>query len=432
MPLEKLEYSKNWENPQDFPTYEAREEQVRADIQLLFDEAKNAFNKMIDDLAADLVPFAATPSISASNVQSAIEAVQQQVEDMVMGATPDRSITGVKLALGAVGNDELAEDAVGASNLQNDSVGSEAIAPEAIQTEHYSPSSIPKEAFKSDALDDKADLVSGRVPPLQTTKVVNKVSLASAYTLALSDLGKIIFCQNANAGTINIPTNASAAFAVGAEIFIIQGAAGSVTVSGVSGVTLVSPTGATVLNKINSALKLIKTSTNTWNAYYLDYLPPNSVGTTELANGSVTEAKIASGAVSTGKVADAAVTRAKLAQDALHSPMAQKTDNYAITIADIGMTIRPAWNTDISFNLTQENSAALPLGAEIAIFSFGYTNEVTLTSSGVYFLITGEDGRKQDATVKISETFGMIALKKISNDSSGNAWLVTGNVEVVS
>lgn len=163
---------------------------------------------------------------------------------------------------------------------------------------------------------------------------------------------------------------------------------------------------------------------------------PASHASTHQADGSdpitLQSGNYGASSIPTSAYQNTSVTRVKLAQDTLYSPMAQKTDNYAITIADIGMTIRPAWNTNISFNLTQENSAALPIGAEIAIFSFGYNNEVTLSASGLYLLITGASGRGTlNTTVKISESFGMIALKKVSNDSSGNAWLVTGNVEVV-
>ena len=50
--FDKFEYSKNWENPTDFPTVETDETQVRADIQLLYDEAKKAVWDLVDALAA--------------------------------------------------------------------------------------------------------------------------------------------------------------------------------------------------------------------------------------------------------------------------------------------------------------------------------------------------------------------------------------------
>ena len=42
--LEKLEFSKDWTKAEDFPTYEPDESQVRADLQLLHNEAKAAIN----------------------------------------------------------------------------------------------------------------------------------------------------------------------------------------------------------------------------------------------------------------------------------------------------------------------------------------------------------------------------------------------------
>ena len=44
MALEKLQYTKNWTNPSDFPTVELSEDQVRADMQLLFNEIQTFLN----------------------------------------------------------------------------------------------------------------------------------------------------------------------------------------------------------------------------------------------------------------------------------------------------------------------------------------------------------------------------------------------------
>ena len=51
MSLNKLNFTKDWTNPSDFPTVEVNEEQVRADQQLLFNEIKAFLNtKLIPDL----------------------------------------------------------------------------------------------------------------------------------------------------------------------------------------------------------------------------------------------------------------------------------------------------------------------------------------------------------------------------------------------
>ena len=44
MAFDKLQFTKNWNNPDDFPTVELSEEKVRADMQLLHDEVKNYIN----------------------------------------------------------------------------------------------------------------------------------------------------------------------------------------------------------------------------------------------------------------------------------------------------------------------------------------------------------------------------------------------------
>lgn len=51
MAFEQLEFTKNWERPEDFPTFEENEVQVRADMQCLYDEIKDFINsKLIDPL----------------------------------------------------------------------------------------------------------------------------------------------------------------------------------------------------------------------------------------------------------------------------------------------------------------------------------------------------------------------------------------------
>lgn len=54
MAFDKLQFTKNWNNPDDFPTVELSEEKVRADMQLLHDEVKNYLNDtLIPAIVAD-------------------------------------------------------------------------------------------------------------------------------------------------------------------------------------------------------------------------------------------------------------------------------------------------------------------------------------------------------------------------------------------
>ena len=50
MAFERLEFSKNWNSSADFPTLQTDEIQVRADMQLLHDESRNALNALMEAL----------------------------------------------------------------------------------------------------------------------------------------------------------------------------------------------------------------------------------------------------------------------------------------------------------------------------------------------------------------------------------------------
>lgn len=89
----------------------------------------------------------------------------------------------------------------------------------------------------------------------------------TTYSTVLDDNGKLITTSNGSAVAISIPLNASVAYPVGAQINIAQLGAGQITVSGVSGVTVVS-TGATAAQPKTraqySTLTAVQTSTDNW------------------------------------------------------------------------------------------------------------------------------------------------------------------------
>lgn len=72
MAFDKLQFTKNWNNPDDFPTVELSEEKVRADMQLLHDEVKNYLN---DTLIPAVVADGATEEHRAE-----AEAAREQAE----------------------------------------------------------------------------------------------------------------------------------------------------------------------------------------------------------------------------------------------------------------------------------------------------------------------------------------------------------------
>jgi hypothetical protein len=83
------------------------------------------------------------------------------------------------------------------------------------------------------------------------------------YTLVLGDAGKLIRCTKVTAMTILIPTNAVQAYSIGQRVDIMQYAAGQVTVSGDTGVTLRS-TPTNKLRTTYSTASIIKIGTNEW------------------------------------------------------------------------------------------------------------------------------------------------------------------------
>jgi hypothetical protein len=91
----------------------------------------------------------------------------------------------------------------------------------------------------------------------------------TTYTFVLADNGKLVTASNASAQTYSIPTNATAAFAIGTQINLIQIGAGQVTVSAATpGTTTVlsnaaTPAGPKCRNQYAS-LTCIKVATDTW------------------------------------------------------------------------------------------------------------------------------------------------------------------------
>ena len=82
-------------------------------------------------------------------------------------------------------------------------------------------------------------------------------------------------------------------------------------------------------------------------------------------------------------------------------------------------------------SVSAEDSANIPVGAEFALFRWGNA-EVDVTFEVLGSQLIWTTGQTTSAKkVKVSEPFGMIAVKKVSTANDGT-WLVTGNVEVVS
>jgi hypothetical protein len=90
---------------------------------------------------------------------------------------------------------------------------------------------------------------------------------ASAYTLALTDAGKVVLLSGSVAQTVTIPAESSASFVTGTTIGVLSGGNASVTIQGASLVTLNSTVGsgsAVSLTGAYTAAQLFKSASNTW------------------------------------------------------------------------------------------------------------------------------------------------------------------------
>lgn len=109
----------------------------------------------------------------------------------------------------------------------------------------------------------RADAIHGSTPMPIAGRSIN-AQTGTAYTLALSDLGKLVTISNASAITLTVPTTASVAFPIGSVIELAQLGAGLVTIAAASGATVDQVAGTLKLLGQYSVATLRKTGTNTW------------------------------------------------------------------------------------------------------------------------------------------------------------------------
>lgn len=89
----------------------------------------------------------------------------------------------------------------------------------------------------------------------------------TTYTLVLGDAAKLVTLTNASAIALTIPTNATAAIAVGTQILLYQGGAGQVTIAGAVGVTVRSNGSKLKINGQYAVACLTKIATDEWVAF---------------------------------------------------------------------------------------------------------------------------------------------------------------------
>jgi len=88
----------------------------------------------------------------------------------------------------------------------------------------------------------------------------------TTYTLALTDVAKVVSLTNASAITLTIPTNATTAFPIGTQILLYQGGAGQVTIGG-AGVTIRSQGSKLKITAQYAVAGILKVATDEWVAF---------------------------------------------------------------------------------------------------------------------------------------------------------------------
>lgn len=161
MEIPKLKFTKLWTNHDDFPTVETREEVVRSDMQLLFNEIRDYINETLSGVVSTIgdtltalqgkagagrIGFTRTAAIDRENVQDAIECVQEQLVNVSQGGIADGAVTSEKVAAGAIGTaaiadaavtyDKIKDKAVGSAKLADNAVSAQKIASNAVQERH--------------------------------------------------------------------------------------------------------------------------------------------------------------------------------------------------------------------------------------------------------------------------------------------------------
>lgn len=95
-------------------------------------------------------------------------------------------------------------------------------------------------------------------------RVAEVIEKTSAYTLALTDSGKILRVNSSSNLSVTVPPNGTVAFATGTQIGIIRNGTGTVTIAAGSGVTIRSVDSKLKIKGQYASAALLKIGTDEW------------------------------------------------------------------------------------------------------------------------------------------------------------------------
>lgn len=198
MEIPKLKFTKLWTNHDDFPTVETREEVVRSDMQLLFNEIRDYINATLSGVVSTLgdtltalqgksgagrIGFLKTAAIDRENVQDAIECVQAQLVSVSQGGIADGGVTSAKLAPGAVDTAALANAAVTYDKIKDKAVGSAKLADNAVSAQKIATNAVQeRQIFDGSVTQSKLAAESVSTAKLAANAVTTEKLAQSAVT----------------------------------------------------------------------------------------------------------------------------------------------------------------------------------------------------------------------------------------------------------
>jgi len=251
MAFTPMRFDKDWTKPEDFPTHEIHEAQVRADIQYLFNSIRDQYNSFLaNELSAERLPFTPIPGdLQDTTVQEAIEDLAAQVRALVLPelVLPDYSITDIKLHEDAVITEKIKDLAVTTAKLADESVTPEKLAPNAFTGAIFEDGSIPVGKLDINSVDTD-NIINNKI-------TYDKLAPDSVYGNRIKDLG---------IGTTKL----------------------------VDGAVTTAKLGANAVTAAKIKDGEVKTAKIAAGAVTLAKMAADSVDTSQLVNGSVTEAKL--------------------------------------------------------------------------------------------------------------------------------------------
>jgi hypothetical protein len=188
MPISPLSFTKDWTSSADFPTYEGSETQVRADLQLLFNEIKTYLNNtLLGGLssvdsgkgASAVGLFPVTGLTDVADVQAAIEGLVGLIAAVTQGAVPDGSISTAKLADNAVEEDKIKAGAVTAGKLAALAVTTATLAAAAVTAAKLADNAVETAKIKDGAVAE-GKVASGAI-------IASKLGAAAVETAKIKD-----------------------------------------------------------------------------------------------------------------------------------------------------------------------------------------------------------------------------------------------------